>query len=102
MRPPSLLPVLLVVVAAASLTGGERHRYRALRATLGSPAPAPPAFGSAPLSFARYLLRPWSPAPSSAGRSAEQTPRPGAFNESSIPVGERALHHSNAVFLVPR
>src|SRR3712207_2345989 len=98
MRPSSLLLVLLVVVAATSLTGAQRHRYRVLHATLGSPAPGPPAFGPeppssgrAPLGSACYLLRPCSPAPSSTGQSADQTPRPGACNEYSIRLwaGER-------------
>src|SRR5215207_1559100 len=75
MRPASLLLVLLAVVAAASQTRAQRHRYRALRAILGSPAPAPPSYGPALLSSARYLLRPCSPAPSSVGRSLCAPPR---------------------------
>src|SRR5215217_317857 len=68
MRPSSLLLVLLAVVAAASQTRAQRHCYRALDATLGSPALAPPSSGPALLSSAHYLLRPCSPALSSVGR----------------------------------
>src|SRR5829696_3783891 len=71
MRPPSLLFVLLAVVAAASQ---QSHGYRVLRATLGSPpALTSPSSGPTPLSSGRYLLPPCLPAPSSVGRSAERT-----------------------------
>src|ERR671910_3617771 len=73
MRPASLLLVLLAVVAAASQTRAQRHCYRALRATPGSPALTSPSSGPTPLSSARYLLPPCLPAPSSVGRSVERT-----------------------------
>src|SRR5215211_248804 len=72
MRPASLLLVLLAVVAAASQTRAQRHCYRALRATPGSPALTSPSSGPTPLSSARYLLLPCLRAPS-VGRSAERT-----------------------------
>src|SRR5215216_6885852 len=93
MQSSYLLLVLLAVVGAASLTGAQRHRYRALHATLGSPAPAPPSSGPTPLSSACYhllllLLL-------GDGRRANV---PVHGTSTAYAQGREARHHSNTVF----